>query len=119
MPADTANPDTIYFDAHYLREARDFRAALKRYGDFLAAVPAGSTHKAVLKALIGSIHCAEALGDAEAMERVSRRLVETFPDNVLGALSLGESLISLGRHAEGFAALTRSLQLDQSNLADG
>ncbi len=53
------------------------------------------------------------------MERVSRRLVETFPDNVLGPLHLGEALISLGRHAEGFAALTRSLQLDQTSQADG
>ncbi len=119
MPADTANPELIYFEAHGLRQANDFRAALKRYGDFLAAVPTGSTHKAVLKALIGSIHCADALGDAEAMERVSRRLVETFPDNVLGPLHLGEALISLGRHAEGFAALTRSLQLDQTSQADG
>ena len=119
MPVDTANPDLIYFEAHALRQAHDFRAALTRYGDFLAAVPAGSTHKAVLKALLASINCAEMLGDWAAMERVCRRMLETFPDSVLGSLYLGESLISQGRHSEGFAALTRSLQLDQSNRADG
>ena len=111
MQANTANSDAAYLEAHRLREAGEFEAALGRYGECLAAPPPVGADKSVLKALIGSIHCANGLEDWTAMESFARRVCESFPASAAGWLYLGEALIRQTRAAEAVAPLRQSLTL--------
>ena len=112
MRSDTPDRNAAYVQAHQLRESGDFEAALGRYREYLAACPPGAAHKTLMKAMIGSIHCANGLEDWAAMESFSRRVCETFPSDPAGWLYLGEALIRQDRHAEAVAPLNRSLTAD-------
>src|SRR5579862_9543824 len=96
----TTDPQSIYQRAHQLRERVEFEQARAHYGEFLSAYGPGARGKSVLKALIGQIHCANALEDWREMEALSRRVVDAYPDSPAGPLHLGEALIRLQRHDE-------------------
>ena len=112
MGSKTAERAGAYDLAHQLRERGEFEASLGHYSEYLAGFAPDAIDRPVLKALIGSIHCANALQDWAQMESLSRRVVESFPESGQGPLYLGEALIRQGRHAEAGGALERATAID-------
>jgi hypothetical protein len=109
------DPQAAYYRAHALREEGDFEAARTLYREFLAAQAPGARAKTALKALVGQIHCANALHDWREMEALSRRVADDYPDSPAGPLYLGEALLRLDRHGEAAAALEAAVALDPSS----
>jgi hypothetical protein len=112
MRPGTADKLSAYQDAHDLRERGEFEAARARYREHLAGFAPGARDKAVLKGLVGQIHCANGLEDWREMEALARRIVEDFPQSPAGPLYLGEALLRQARHGEAVTALESAAALD-------